>query len=1583
MSTLSHRNLSTALLIFIVSVNPLVPFAVGAHVQTARAFDLVRSAAPPSSVVQSASPAPAQLCLAVPQIKKGPLTPEAFTDLLISSMNGDPNLQITLLGGAGDEAGARQAAAGNGCDYLLLTTIASDEGTSNLNKAGEKIGVMGGGVLGKVLKAEPKFSVAVEYTLEMAATRRQLLSGKVEDRSKDANKATYAVVTKISAAILKQMKETLTQLPPKSEPNTTSAAQTKGVETTTRNFPANQSATQKPRLVVQTAHAGSVTDFAYNHDGTLLATLGNDGTVKLWITASGKELLTISGYRVGGFSFGPDGKTLACLSRNGTIRIFDLATGRVLQRFTGIVTQKKDTEANNLAAMSQLFFTVPLPLVYSFDGRLLVSGGSDGIKVHEVATGRVLRTLDAAPEGQSAGAGGAVTLSPDGKIVAGVTGPQMNEIKLWATESGKEQRIITPGFARVTALEFSQDGLSLVCASSRGSIKVFETKSGRILATPILLPGDKLADASDTAKKGGSLLKKIPGIGGVGGVLGRAGGVIDTVEGVGDLAALMNGSYFKQSIRSLALSHDGKTIAYKAGDDSIKAIRTQDGIAVYSIGGETAGKTDEAQPTSAFLSLCPIKFSPDGLTLNSCSEYKSIKRWDAATGQETYSLGVAKRGAAETSPLANLLIQSSAARFLNDKMLLTSAATGGVKLWDLEKGTAPQELTDQANMGGNIPISADGKLVWRAGADGKSISVRELESNREVRAIATPNRVLGAFFSPDTRLLLVPTFDLNNHGSIAVSLSIFELTSGREVHSLKDVAFFRYEFSPDGGLLAVTTAKNEIKILRTDTWRELSTIKLGTTTNAFFASPMAFSGDGKLLAGVDSTSLKVWDVLSGRVSQQRPLGIDDFIGDLVFRPGEHTLTYTSFSGLYHWNLPSNRLAKATAANDAWGQLSYSPDGKILALGSAENQVRLFDVGQDRELGSLLDPNRDDWMIVTPEGRLDTSRLEDIEEVHWILPSEPFTAQSLEVFMRYYYEPRLLARLLAGEEFAPVPDLTALNRTQPEVKIKSVTPAADGTVDVTVEVANRTSTTQKNTAGGAATSGVYDVRVFRDGQLVGHSTPTERLNLLAQNSGQTGEAQELSAWRQSHQLNLDAQGRATLTFKNIRVPQRAIGSRIVFSAYAFNEDRIKSLSDKYTLAWPAAQQPSRRRAYIIAVGVNAFENSSFNLSFAANDARRMSDVLTRRLQASGQFEEVVPVTLTSDYEQRGAQITVTHSEATKANFKAILDVLSGRTLRPATAQENVLPASLAPVPGKASVTPPRKGSKRVGSVVQVKGKGESSGTVKSPSAITPPALPLAGVRNADKLRAATPDDLVLILYSSHGYADRAGNFYLIPYDTTAGVQKVFTGAVRQHSISSEELSLWLRDVDAGELVLIVDACHSAAAVEGHEFKPGPMGSRGLGQLSYDKGMRILTATQSDNVALENRAIKQGLLTYALTSDGLESLRADYKPQDKTIMLLEWLEYGAARVPKLNEEIMSGQINAAAAGTDTPRLILLNGARGLVDTGPAATPAPGNLATAPAPNVNANNNARTNTARLQQPALFDFARGRSDIILARSQ
>ncbi len=94
--------------------------------------------------------------------------------------------------------------------------------------------------------------------------------------------------------------------------------------------------------------------------------------------------------------------------------------------------------------------------------------------------------------------------------------------------------------------------------------------------------------------------------------------------------------------------------------------------------------------------------------------------------------------------------------------------------------------------------------------------------------------------------------------------------------------------------------------------------------------------------------------------------------------------------------------------------------------------------------------------------------------------------------------------------------------------------------------------------------------------------------------------------------------------------------------------------------------------------------------------------------------------------------------------------------------------------------------------------------------------------------------------------------------------------RLHQLA--ELSAWLGGVDAGEIAMVVNACHSAAAIEEPGFKPGPLGGRGLGQLAYDKGMRSAGPSQADDVALKSSPEKTGPADLALVRDGLEQRRA---------------------------------------------------------------------------------------------------------------
>lgn len=110
--------------------------------------------------------------------------------------------------------------------------------------------------------------------------------------------------------------------------------------------------------------------------------------------------------------------------------------------------------------------------------------------------------------------------------------------------------------------------------------------------------------------------------------------------------------------------------------------------------------------------------------------------------------------------------------------------------------------------------------------------------------------------------------------------------------------------------------------------------------------------------------------------------------------------------------------------------------------------------------------------------------------------------------------------------------------------------------------------------------------------------------------------------------------------------------------------------------------------------------------------------------------------------------------------------------------------------------------------------------------------------------------MVLTFSTHGFTDIDGAFHLLPYYV------VGDDGPSLRTISSFDLERWLGRIDARQMVMIIDACHSAANVEAGDFKPGPMGSRGLGQLAYDKGMRILAASQSDAMALESERLRHG-------------------------------------------------------------------------------------------------------------------------------
>jgi uncharacterized caspase-like protein len=180
------------------------------------------------------------------------------------------------------------------------------------------------------------------------------------------------------------------------------------------------------------------------------------------------------------------------------------------------------------------------------------------------------------------------------------------------------------------------------------------------------------------------------------------------------------------------------------------------------------------------------------------------------------------------------------------------------------------------------------------------------------------------------------------------------------------------------------------------------------------------------------------------------------------------------------------------------------------------------------------------------------------------------------------------------------------------------------------------------------------------------------------------------------------------------------------------------------------------------------------------------------------------------------------------------------------------------------------------------------------------LPANAPASLRKLKAAQPEDAVVFYFSGHGTA-QGDRFYLIPHDLgylgpRAKLDESGLETIVSHSVSDLELEEALRAVDADQLLFIVDACNSGQVLQSEEQRRGPMNTRGLAQLAYEKGMYVLTASQSDEVAFESAGLKHSYLAYALVEEGIKSGAAD-TDRDGEVFLKEWFDYATERVPRI--------------------------------------------------------------------------------------
>ena len=837
-------------------------------------------------------------------------------------------------------------------------------------------------------------------------------------------------------------------------------------------------------------------------------------------------------------------------------------------------------------------------LILSFILILLLAGGSIGTSEGGAGEQAANQPPELVVQTGHSGLITSIAFTLDSKLIA--SGSYDNTIKIWDAASGVQIRTLAGHTKQVTSVVFSPDGKYLASGSFDYTARIWDVATGKLLHT---LARHSLAVQSVAINRDGTLL---------------ATSSIDKLIVLWDLASgkeLRTLMGHTGVVTSVAFGPDGKTLVSASWDKTVKLWDTTDGsllqsfaggIALLSVAFSPQGRTVASAGSFGTIKtwdvasgrelhtmsaggewVYPLAFSPDGKYLASGTNDPAghtVRMWDVTTGSEADSLKSFNRqshtwalafspdgktlavgGDDNSVALVDLALATTrltltghsaalnAIAFSPDGKGLAVAANGpNIKLWDLRAESSPKSLVGHTGFVSAVAFSPDNEQL-ASGSYDKTIRIWNLVSGKS-RALVHAAFVNCVAFSPDGKLLA--------SGGDDSAIKLWNVENGALLYTLSGHldSVHMIAFAPGGKTIASASADATIKLWDVVSGHELRTLN----GHSNWVQSVAFSSDGRTLAsGSVDQSIKLWDVDTGM--EIRTLnGHSSVVQSVAFSADGKRLASGSWDRTVKiWDAASGKeLQTLTGHADQVASVSFYRGGKILASASLDAQTKLWDVASGAALASLTALDQNDWAVVASDGRFDASA-DGMKLMHYVQGNRPI---ALDAFFDQFDTPHLLAQVMSGDTArakAPAVNFSeAIQRPAPLVRIispKAGEAFSEDSVRIELEVADQ---------GG----GVDEIRLFQNGKVL--SDNTRGLGI---------------AYGNSRKFNV-----TLLSGVN------------TFRATAFNKDRTESSPVEIKIELRAAQAVSD--LYVLAVGLDKYKNTTYNLNFGRADAQAFADAV---------------------------------------------------------------------------------------------------------------------------------------------------------------------------------------------------------------------------------------------------------------------------------------------------------------------------------------------------------------------------------------
>jgi WD40 repeat protein/DNA-binding SARP family transcriptional activator len=508
------------------------------------------------------------------------------------------------------------------------------------------------------------------------------------------------------------------------------------------------------------AHQPDVNDVALSPDGLRVATTGDDGYLRVWLTATGQAVAAMGAgtdAEVWGPSFSPDGTLVAAAWLNeGRVEAFDTSTGRsvlTIGDLDGPWRTAFSPDGSRLAVATvgdwpgYVFDATTgtevmelegheggqLDIAWSPDGRWLATASNDTTaKVWDVGTGALHSTLFGHTDEVWD-----IDWSPDSFLL--VTGSRDGQAKVWAIhEEGPESLwILSSQDLRggVGGVAFSPDGTHILTGQMTGqAVKIWDiepTGTGELL----VLLGDQFSGISFTPDGAGLVASSGDGAvtawelstgrplvvaqnhdgivfstdvrpdGALVASVGQDGlAVWETTSGHERFAVTLDKdewSTWKTWMQAVAWTPDGKALAYSTTTGSATVV-------------DADGELVRELPEGDGVAVWAARFSPDGRLLATAVKHALGARWDPTLhrvtvwdwqgGTQVCSMPTSSLGL-DFDPTSSLLAT-------------TSVDEGYAEIWDATSCSRRATLTGHSGSVGDAAWNPDPDRNWIATASG-------------------------------------------------------------------------------------------------------------------------------------------------------------------------------------------------------------------------------------------------------------------------------------------------------------------------------------------------------------------------------------------------------------------------------------------------------------------------------------------------------------------------------------------------------------------------------------------------------------------------------------------------------------------------------------------------------------------------------------------------------------------------------------------------------------------------------------------------------------------------------------------------